>query len=103
MLPLRYENEGVTVEGYVGTAAVARPNRNMQLFYVNGRSVVSRIMSVALSESYKNQLTVGKFPAAVLNVKIENDRVDVNVHPAKNTSEYGIMVAVIVPILAFLS
>ena len=88
MLPLRYENEGVTVEGYVGTAAVARPNRNMQLFYVNGRSVVSRIMSVALSESYKNQLTVGKFPAAVLNVKIENDRVDVNVHPSKTEVKF---------------
>ena len=88
MLPLRYENEGVTVEGYVGTAAVARPNRNMQLFYVNGRSVVSRIMSVALTESYKNQVTVGKFPAAVLNVKIANDRVDVNVHPSKTEVKF---------------
>ena len=88
MIPLSYENEGVKVEGFIGTAAVARPNRNMQLFYVNGRSVVSRIMSVALTESYKNQLTVGKFPAAVLNVKIANDRVDVNVHPSKTEVKF---------------
>ncbi len=88
MMPLSYENEGVKVNGFIGTAAVARPNRNMQLFYVNGRSVVSRIMSVALTESYKNQLTVGKFPAAVLNVEITADRVDVNVHPSKTEVKF---------------
>ena len=88
MMPLSYENEGVKVTGYIGSAAVARPNRNMQIFFVNGRSVVSRIMSFALSESYKNQLTVGKFPAAVLNVEIANDKVDVNVHPSKTEVKF---------------
>lgn len=88
MMPLSYESEGVKVTGYIGSAAVARPNRNMQIFFVNGRSVVSRIMSFALSESYKNQLTVGKFPSAVLNVEIANDRVDVNVHPSKTEVKF---------------
>ncbi len=88
MLPLNYENEGVGVSGFVGNAKVSRPNRNMQIFFVNGRSVQSKIMSFALAEGYKNQLTVGKFPAAVLNVEISPDKVDVNVHPSKTEVKF---------------
>lgn len=88
MLPLSYEDEGIRVRGYIGNAKVARPNRNMQIFFVNGRSVVSKVMSFALAESYKNQLTVGKFPAAVLNVEIAKDQVDVNVHPSKTEVKF---------------
>lgn len=88
MLPVEYSGEGIEVSGFIGTASVARPNRTMQLFFVNGRSVISRIMSVALSEAYKNQLTVGRFPAAVLNVKISPASVDVNVHPSKTEVKF---------------
>ncbi len=88
MLPLNYENEGIRVSGFIGNAKVARPNRNMQIFFVNGRSIVSKIMSFALAEGYKNQLTVGKFPAAVLNVEISPDKVDVNVHPSKTEVKF---------------
>ncbi|MDP4133839.1 MAG: DNA mismatch repair endonuclease MutL [Bacillota bacterium] len=83
MLPVKYESDGYKVQGFIGTAAAARPNRNMQIMFVNGRSVVNRTLSFALSESYKNQLTVGKFPSAVLNINMSPLSVDVNVHPAK--------------------
>lgn len=88
MIPVNYSEKNIKVSGFIGTAAVARPNRNMQIFFVNGRSVVSKIMSFALSEAFKNQLTVGKFPAAVLNVEIAPEAVDVNVHPAKTEVKF---------------
>ncbi len=83
MLPVDSENNGIKIQGFIGTAALSRPSRSMQLFFVNGRSITSKVLSFALSEAYKNQLTVGKFPAAVLNVSIEPSSVDVNVHPSK--------------------
>lgn len=88
MIPVNYSEKNINVSGFIGTAAVARPNRNMQIFFVNGRSVVSKIMSFALSEAFKNQLTVGKFPAAVLNIEIAPEAVDVNVHPAKTEVKF---------------
>ena len=88
MIKVDYSDSGVRVTGYSGTAAVARPNRNMQIFFVNGRSVVSRTVSFALSEAYKNQLTVGRFPSAVLNIEIDPSAVDVNVHPSKTEVKF---------------
>lgn len=88
MLPVEYADKGIRVSGYIGTARVARPNRNMQIFFVNGRSVVSKVMSFALAESYKNQLTVGRFASAVLNVTVDPASVDVNVHPAKTEVKF---------------
>lgn len=88
MLPVEYKDQGISVSGYIGTAKIARPNRNMQIFFVNGRSVVSKLMSFALAESYKNQLTVGRFAAAVLNVSVDPTTLDVNVHPAKTEIKF---------------
>lgn len=88
MIKVDYSDSGVRVTGYSGTAAVARPNRNMQIFFVNGRSVVSRTVSFALSEAYKNQLTVGRFPSAVLNIEVDPSAVDVNVHPSKTEVKF---------------
>lgn len=88
MIKLDYQDKNIRVSGYAGTAAAARPNRNMQLFFVNGRSVVSRAVSFALSEAYKNQLTVGRFPSAVLNIEVDPSTVDVNVHPAKTEVKF---------------
>lgn len=88
MIKVDYSDSGVRVTGYSGTAAVARPNRNMQIFFVNGRSVVSHTVSFALSEAYKNQLTVGRFPSAVLNIEIDPSAVDVNVHPSKTEVKF---------------
>lgn len=88
MIKVDYSDSGVRVTGYSGTAAVARPNRNMQIFFVNGRSVVSSTVSFALSEAYKNQLTVGRFPSAVLNIEVDPSAVDVNVHPSKTEVKF---------------
>lgn len=38
---------------------------------------------VALEEAFRNQMMVGKFPACILNVSLNPDSIDVNVHPAK--------------------
>lgn len=71
------------VRGYVTRPVSARPNRSMQVFFVNGRYCRSRTMQAALEEAFKGAMMVGKFPACVLGVDIDLSTVDVNVHPAK--------------------
>lgn len=83
MLDVEYENENVAVTGLVGVGTATRPNRGYQSFFVNGRYVKSPMMTRALEEAYKNQMMIGKYPVAVLNVKVDPALTDINVHPTK--------------------
>lgn len=80
---VNYEKGGIRVTGLTGKNNLSRPNRLMQIFFVNGRYVVSKTLSTALSEAYKNELMIGRFPASFLNITVEPSLVDVNVHPGK--------------------
>ena len=83
LIPVKYQSDGVRVEGYVSKPLASRKSRSMQLFFLNGRFVRSGTASAALSEAYRNSIMAGKFPACVLHIKFPPSAVDVNVHPAK--------------------
>lgn len=83
LVAVDYTCEGVGVRGYISKPIAARPNRSMQFFFLNGRYIRTGTGAAALSEAYKHSITVGKFPACVLNITVPNHVVDVNVHPAK--------------------
>ncbi len=88
MVKLESRWEGYTLTGYVSKPTDARPSRNLQTFFVNGRPVRSRLLISALEEAYRNQLMVGKFPACVLCLRLPANAVDVNVHPAKTEVKF---------------
>lgn len=84
MIPVDYNYEGrIRVSGYISRPAGTRPSRTYQNFFINRRYVRTRTGSAALEEGFKNKIMVGKFPACVLNIAIDAETVDVNVHPAK--------------------
>ena len=83
MIKVEYELNGVSVNGYISKPQNARPNRNMQIFYINGRFVKSRTAMAAVEEACKGSVMVGKFASCVLDIGISFEAVDVNVHPAK--------------------
>jgi DNA mismatch repair protein MutL len=69
-------------------AFVSRPDRHrasgagLHLF-VNGRPVRDRLLRHALLDVYRDLLPRGRFPTALLFLRVEAGGVDVNVHPAK--------------------
>ncbi|MCC8169049.1 MAG: DNA mismatch repair endonuclease MutL, partial [Oscillospiraceae bacterium] len=78
-----YEYENICVSGIIGKGSVSRPNRNYQSFFVNKRYIKSPLIIRAVEEAYKNQIMIGKFPMAALNIEINPELVDINVHPTK--------------------
>ena len=88
MIRLDSHWENYILSGYVSKPTDARPSRNLQTFFVNGRPVKSRILIAALEEAYRNQIMVGKFPACVLHLTLPANSVDVNVHPAKTEVKF---------------
>ncbi len=69
--------------GYVSHPNYSRPNNRMQYFFLNGRFIRDRSLQHALGEAYRGLLTVGRFPAAFLFLRMPPELVDVNVHPTK--------------------
>lgn len=83
LLELHCENEFMTLEGFVGKPTLSRGNRNFENYSVNGRYVKDKIITRAIEDAYKGFLMQHKFPFAVLQIRMEGNDLDVNVHPAK--------------------
>ena len=83
LIPVKYSYNNVSVEGFVSKPVNSRPNRAMQIFFINGRYVRSNTMQRALEEACKGAVMIGKYPACVLGISLDCSAVDVNVHPAK--------------------
>jgi DNA mismatch repair protein MutL len=83
MLPLRPGEGAVAVEGLTAAPQVSRAGRGYVSLFVNGRWVQSRRLAYAVEEAYRGMLMVGRYPLAVLHLRLPFEEVDVNVHPAK--------------------
>lgn len=89
MIKADFSERGVKVFGMCGKGTAARPNRNMENFFVNGRYIKSPLLARATEEAYKNELMVGKFPTCVLNIELSPEEVDINVHPTKLEAKFA--------------
>ncbi len=89
LLPCDYSANGIDIHGFISKPLNNRPNRNMQYFFVNGRSVRIPAAVPALDEAYKNSIMVGKFPMCFLSVTLDAEKTDVNVHPAKTEIRFS--------------
>ncbi len=84
-----HEEHGVKVFGVVGKAELARGNRTRQTLIVNGRYIKNHVVSKVVEEAFRNVLMTGKFPFFVLNIELNPELVDVNVHPAKTEIKFA--------------
>ncbi|MBQ2881928.1 MAG: hypothetical protein IJE40_06630 [Clostridia bacterium] len=89
LLQVNYAGDNVKVKGYIGKPLLNKPNRNFQVFFVNGRLVKSRVLQQALEQSYKNAMLVGRYPCCILFITIPYAEVDINVHPSKTEIKFA--------------
>ena len=71
------------VAGMVSQPRLSRGSRDGMVLAVNGRPISARSLVYALEECYQGRLERGRHPLAVIDVGIDPELVDVNVHPAK--------------------
>ncbi|KAE8149308.1 DNA mismatch repair protein Mlh1 [Aspergillus avenaceus] len=76
------QNLGFRSSGYV-TNANYHVKRTVILLFINHRSVESTAVKRAIEQTYSNFLPKGGHPFAYIDLEIEPQRVDVNVHPTK--------------------
>ncbi|MGV8986496.1 MAG: DNA mismatch repair endonuclease MutL [Cypionkella sp.] len=83
-LRIEVEREGMRLSGYAALPTYSRGTSVQQFVFVNGRPVLDRMLLGALRVAYMDVLSRDRYPAAVLNLICDPERVDVNVHPAKS-------------------
>lgn len=83
ILEVNYTYDDIKVIGVIGKPSIARSNRSNQLFFVNQRYIKDKTLSSSAEQAYKGMITIGKFGFVILNLQMNPQKVDVNVHPAK--------------------
>ncbi|MFQ6100012.1 MAG: DNA mismatch repair endonuclease MutL [Anaerolineae bacterium] len=73
----------IQVTGFVSPPSLHRANRGYITLFVNGRWVQDARLSYAIIQAYHTLLPTGRYPLAMVMVRLPPEDVDVNVHPAK--------------------
>ena len=83
MLAISNSDLDFEVSGYVSLPELTRANRNYITILLNGRYIKNFLINRAIVDGYGSKLMVGRFPLAVIDIKIDPFLADVNVHPTK--------------------
>ena len=84
MLPVDYVEDRVHVYGYISKPGFTRNTRHEQRIIVNGRAATADSVYFGIRDAYDTLIPKGRYPAVVLYIDLEPDRVDVNIHPTKH-------------------
>lgn len=73
----------ISVKGFIGNSNISKGSRNQQSIFVNGRYVKNKTITAAVEAAFKSMLMINKFPFFVVEVNVNPEFLDVNVHPTK--------------------
>lgn len=71
------------ITGYIGKPLISRGNRGYENYFINSRYVKSNFISRAIEDAYKSFLMQHKYPFTCINLQVDPELLDVNVHPSK--------------------
>lgn len=80
---IEFKNDSVEIVGIVSNHHVFRYDRSLLFFFVNNRCVKNSSLSKSVVKGYLNILPPERFPVALLNITVNPQEVDINVHPRK--------------------
>ena len=83
LLEVQGQEGEIRISGFAGKPLIGRGNRNYENYFINGRYIKSNIISKAIEDAYKPYLMQHKYPFTLLHFDIDQDFIDVNVHPTK--------------------
>ncbi|OGF48453.1 MAG: hypothetical protein A2452_11930 [Candidatus Firestonebacteria bacterium RIFOXYC2_FULL_39_67] len=89
LLPVKCEQSGVKIDGFISSPQELKSSRNYIYTFVNGRLISDKTINHAIVSGYGNLIPFGKYPLAVLDIKINPGLIDVNVHPTKKEVKFS--------------
>jgi len=88
MIPIESALDHVKLKGYISNLSLTRGNSTLQVFFVNGRYIKSDLIKDAVMTAYKTMIPINAYPLCFLNFEVNNQDIDVNIHPSKTTIKF---------------
>ena len=88
LLSLDTSTSLVRISGYVGRPESARKRGALQYFFVNGRYMRHPYFHKAVTICYENLVPAGEMPNYFINLTVEPETIDVNIHPTKSEIKF---------------
>jgi DNA mismatch repair protein MutL len=88
LVPVEESTEVVSIDGFVLRPNNAKKSKGNQYLYVNNRPIKSNYLHKSIIEAFEGLVAPNMHPLYVLKLRVPEDRVDVNVHPAKTEVQF---------------
>jgi DNA mismatch repair protein MutL len=88
IVPVHQEANDFTLSGFVGKPEFAKRSKGEQYFFVNKRFIKSPYLSHAIKIGYENLISSDLNPFFILNIELNPDKIDINVHPTKTEIKF---------------
>lgn len=88
LIPVSGDFEILKIEGFVGKPAAATKTRGNQFFFVNNRFIRSSYLNHAVVKAFEGLIDKDAYPLYVLQISMDAESVDVNVHPSKQEVKF---------------
>lgn len=82
-VPIRFSDFDFSVDGVIVLPHVTRATKHYMTVFINGRIVHHYQIQKAIQEAYKGYISSERYPICILNIQMDYQLVDVNVHPSK--------------------
>ncbi len=82
-LALEVGSDLIQLQGFIGAPTASRARADQQYIFVNHRFIKDKLINHAIRSAYQDVLHGDRQPILLLNLSIQPELVDVNVHPAK--------------------
>ncbi|SES77244.1 DNA mismatch repair endonuclease MutL [Anaerobranca gottschalkii] len=87
-LEVNFSYENMKVTGLIIKPVLTKSSRSGQMFFINNRIVKSLMLAKALETGYNTLIPIGRYPQGILNIEIQPEDLDVNVHPSKQEIKF---------------
>lgn len=88
LIPINHSEENIKINGFISNNKLYRSNRNHQYLYINGRYISHLNISKIIEKEYRSLVPLNRLPVFILNLDIDPNRVDVNIHPTKQEIKF---------------
>jgi DNA mismatch repair protein MutL len=88
LIPIDIQHGDIHIQGAVSSPTLTVSNRSKQWIAINGRPIKNAMLQKAIQHAYADWIPQGRFPVAVLNITMDGQGVDVNIHPQKQEVKF---------------
>jgi DNA mismatch repair protein MutL len=88
LLGINQEITNTKISGFVGKPEFATKLKGDQYFFVNNRFIKHPYLHHAVMQAYQDLLTDGKVPPYFINIEVDPQNIDINIHPTKTEVKF---------------